>query len=149
MCNFCCVWFEAPTLVLLKIPVFWGVTLVLEWVDPDIFKVCRVSICSVKQTIVQGKVDDSFWTAWPHKWRCSNSSKQQEVLAHLPNITSQKTGIYFCLVQFGPRIWYWWTGFKFPGEEQEVFFFSTTTHRPTLGPSQSHSQWLLGALERW
>jgi len=119
------------------------------WVVSDIFKVCRVSICRVKQTIVQGKVDDPFWMAWPCKWRCFNPSKQQEVLAELPNITSQKTGIYFWLVQFAPRIWYWWIGFKFPGEEQEVFLFCTTAHRPTLGPSQSHSQWVLGALEWW
>jgi len=149
MCNFCCVRFEVPTLVLLKIPVFWDVTLALEWVVSDIFKVCRVSVCRVKQTIVQDEVDDPFWMAWPCKWRCFNPSKQQEVLAQLPNITSQKTGIYFCLVQFAPRIWYWWIGFKFPEEEQEVFLFCTTAHRPTLGPSQSHSQWVLRALEWW
>jgi len=92
--------FEVPTLVLLKISVFWDVTLVLECVDPNIFKVCRVYVCRVKQTIVQGKLYYSFWMAWPCEWRCYNSSKQWEVLAQLPNITSQKTGIYFWLVKF-------------------------------------------------
>ena len=148
MCHICCVRFEVPTLVLLKIPALWDVALVLEWVDPNILKVHSVSVFRVQQIVVQDKAVNSFWAAWPWKWRCYGPSKQQEAPAHPLNITSQTTGIYFWLVQFGPRMWYWWIGFQFPGEEQ-VFLFSPTAHRPTLGPAHFHSKWVIGAVERW